>query len=103
VNTARYFALREEAAGLVLIARDMHAAGVTPENDLDLEPIQRRLLATRHPWGMSFYYVIEITTRVLDLRAQAAGFPDCWAQALAGRARRAKQTRSGIDTRSRPR
>lgn len=88
MNTARYFARRDETVGLAQVARDMHAAGVAPETDLDLEPVQRRLLATRHPWGASFYHQHEITTRVLDLRAQAAGFPDRWSQALARRRRR---------------
>lgn len=78
-------ALRAESTALVLVARDMHAAGVVPETDLDLEPVQRRLIATRNPWGASFYYALEITTRVLNLRAQVAGFPDRWSQALARR------------------
>lgn len=87
-HTEHMRALRAESAALDLAARDMHAAGVVPETDLDIEPVQRRLIATRSSWGASFYHVHQIVGRVLDLRARAAEFPDRWAQQLAERRRR---------------
>lgn len=93
MTTARYQTIRTETGAIAQIAQHMHATDVHPTQTLDLEPVQRRLLATRHAWACSVYYLHEITNAILDLIAQAEGYADWFARELAVRPVRRRRRR----------